>query len=503
LYLRHCAACHGKDGDGNGVAAAFLFPKPRDFGGSSFRLVSTTNGVPSAEDIHGVLERGMPGSSMPSWAHLSHQEHTLLVDEVRRLRVEGLKKLFIRQWIDDGEDPDDIDQDELQDFVESRSVPSDPSPVPNIAEPTAESIARGKDTYFKLSCHSCHGNEGKGDGQQKMVDTEGFPTSPRDFTLGIFKGNHDPKSVYWRVALGMPGSPMPATSNATEDQMVDLVHFIRSLSDDAAREAAVLRRERIVARSVDAVPPTADDEVWSASEPVTLRMVPLWWRDDANPDLEVQALHDGTTIAVRLSWMDESEDGHAARSQSFEDAVALELYRGDAEPFVGMGDPNSPVDVWFWDADRQGSPTGVEDVYPNTVVDRFPFSEAVVTSAELDRDGARTADQPDISLPARATGNAIVPTDDESGASSLSVGGPGSVTFRIPQSQLVDARGEWRDGRWTVVMTRALAVLSEADGVALQPGGRASVAFAVWDGSQKDRDGKKLITIWQDLELEK
>ncbi len=51
-------------------------------------------------------------------------------------------------------------------------------------------------------------------------------------------------------------------------------------------------------------------------------------------------------------------------------------------------------------------------------------------------------------------------------------------------------------------MTRAMAVGSEDDGVSLEPGDTASVAFAVWDGSQQDRDGKKLITIWQDLKLE-
>jgi hypothetical protein len=36
----------------------------------------------------------------------------------------------------------------------------------------------------------------------------------------------------------------------------------------------------------------------------------------------------------------------------------------------------------------------------------------------------------------------------------------------------------------------------------LTAGQRASIAFAVWDGGQQDRDGKKLVTIWQDLELE-
>jgi DMSO reductase family type II enzyme heme b subunit len=112
------------------------------------------------------------------------------------------------------------------------------------------------------------------------------------------------------------------------------------------------------------------------------------------------------------------------------------------------------------------------------------------------------ADQPDVSLPARASGNSIVPVSDESGGTSLTVGGPGSVTFRVPQSQLARARGTWSNGRWSVLMTRSLAVSPE-EGVSLEPGSRASVAFAVWDGSHRDRDGQKLITIWHDLDIEK
>jgi complex iron-sulfur molybdoenzyme family reductase subunit gamma len=74
------------------------------------------------------------------------------------------------------------------------------------------------------------------------------------------------------------------------------------------------------------------------------------------------------------------------------------------------------------------------------------------------------------------------------------------VTFRIPANALVEARGEWQDGRWAVVMTRPLAI-DPNGGVSLAPGARASMALAVWDGSKRDRDGKKLVTIWQDLLL--
>jgi DMSO reductase family type II enzyme heme b subunit len=51
-------------------------------------------------------------------------------------------------------------------------------------------------------------------------------------------------------------------------------------------------------------------------------------------------------------------------------------------------------------------------------------------------------------------------------------------------------------------MTRALKIGDADGGVTLEPGAKASVAFAIWDGGAKDRDGKKLVTIWQDLELE-
>jgi hypothetical protein len=37
----------------------------------------------------------------------------------------------------------------------------------------------------------------------------------------------------------------------------------------------------------------------------------------------------------------------------------------------------------------------------------------------------------------------------------------------------------------------------------LLPGTTVPVAFAVWDGSAGDRDGKKSVTIWQHLQLEK
>jgi DMSO reductase family type II enzyme heme b subunit len=66
----------------------------------------------------------------------------------------------------------------------------------------------------------------------------------------------------------------------------------------------------------------------------------------------------------------------------------------------------------------------------------------------------------------------------------------------------VKASGQWSSGKWTVVFIRPLVAAGEEEGIPLAPGGTASVAFALWDGAFRDRDGQKLISIWQDLTLE-
>jgi hypothetical protein len=255
-------------------------------------------------------------------------------------------------------------------------------------------------------------------------------------------------------------------------------------------------------KQVPSAPAAGDSPAWQQVAAFPIRTTPLWWRDDAEPDLTVQAVHDGKTICFRLSWVDPYPNQDSGRSENFKDAIAVELFRGKAEPFLGMGAADAPVDMWFWDADRQ-SADDIEKVNPNVVVDIYPFNETVAASAEYVREGTHSAAQPPISLPALAAGNQIVPSKKTRAASSLETAGPGSATFRPLKSQLVDAHGQWTEGRWTVVMTRALKVGAATAGVSLEPGTKASVAFAIWEGGAKDRDGKKLVSIWQDLEFER
>lgn len=508
LYAQHCAGCHGTSGDGQGPAAAFLFPKPRDFRQGRFRLVSTQNRVPSRRDLEDVLLRGMPGSAMPPWPQLSEAERGALVDEVLRIRRDAARELYIRllkeeQELTDAELAAPQVQQEIADFVQRMTTPGETTPVPEYVEPTPESIARGKQWYASAGCLPCHGPQGRGDGVQQMFDDEKLPTTPRDFVRGIFKGGDDFASLYRRIAYGMPGTPMPSATQLSSQQMLELVHYILSLSDEPTRRAAVLTRERIVAVRMASLPQSPEDTAWQQAPTSVVRLTPLWWRSDFDPQREVvyvQAAHDGATLVLRLSWPDATPNADATASEAFEDGIAVALHDAAMEPFLAMGGSDTPVSVWYWDADRQHDPD-VFARYQHAAVDWYPLQEGPVDTAEFQRPAAAPQHVPPLLAPPRATGNRIVPPGSGNGASELAARGPGTIGFRPASPAGLIARGVWSAQRWTVQMTGPLDQAAAAEAARGTGPRRLIAALAVWDGAHRDRDGQKLISIWQDLEL--
>jgi mono/diheme cytochrome c family protein len=450
----------------------------------------------------------MPGSSMPSWAHLSAADRKLLIAEIYRLTGEGARQRYIKSLLDEqGLTPEDLKaadvQEEIIAFVKTKTTPSESAAVPQIPASDAAAIARGKERFIAAGCASCHGNEGKGDGVKAMIDDDGFVTRPRDLTRGIYKGGHDPSSLFLRIARGMPGAPMPSAPTLTEPQVIDVIHFLRSLSTEEQRQASLLKREKVVALHVAALPADSDAAAWRSAAATQVGLTPLWWRDDATSLVRVQAVHDGRSIAFRLEWEDPTPNTHTAKVEAFKDAVALQVVRGTDEPFLGMGSKATPIDLWRWDADRGQPNSEVEDVNPRIVVDVYPFTEQLPTSAEYARAGTQTSNQADIALPAKAVGNQFTHAlPHPTGGSALTAAGLGSTTFRATKSQLVTASGRWNQGRWIVLLRRPLTVTSPEDGVSLAPGQTASVALAVWEGSHRDRNGQKQVSIWQDLVIE-
>ncbi len=432
------------------------------------------------------------------FTHLSEADRRALVEVVKTFVHDGVVDRVKKEAAEFGEE---VKPEELATALKIRMAPGPALVVPgDLPKPDEGSVARGKALYLK-TCASCHGNTGKGDGVQEQKDEFGLPIRPRDFTRGIFKGGRDRDQLYARIMLGVPGTPMPASPQLKPSEAGDMINYILSLSDPATAEKVEHKRTRIVARKLDTpLGETITDSAWT-NPSIPIVVSPLWWRDDADPDLHVLAIHDGQTLAIRLSWRDTTRNETAVRPQDFADMAAVELFQGDRsqEPFLGMGAHDGAVDLWLWNAATQADRAAYADVdstYPHMSVDFYPFEKAV----EAARPHA-TAGQPREFLPAWAVGNQRSDPTHILPGSNLQAQGPGSTTLRPRASQIVVSKGEWRDGTWSVVLRRPLLVESQA-GIPLEPGQRRSIAFAIWDGAAGDRNGQKLVSIWHDLELE-
>ncbi len=93
VYTRRCVGCHGRDGDGNGEAATFLSPRPRDFTAAIFKFRSTPSGsLPTDADLFRTVTRGVRGTAMPTWHELPMED---------RRAVIAFIKTFSPRWRDE------------------------------------------------------------------------------------------------------------------------------------------------------------------------------------------------------------------------------------------------------------------------------------------------------------------------------------------------------------------------------------------------------------------
>ncbi len=85
-FQRNCAACHGDRGAGDGPAAAALNPKPRNLATEPFK-----NGSSPAQ-VFQTIAKGLPGTPMIAFGHLSEDERWGLAYYVAELRSKPKKK---------------------------------------------------------------------------------------------------------------------------------------------------------------------------------------------------------------------------------------------------------------------------------------------------------------------------------------------------------------------------------------------------------------------------
>jgi mono/diheme cytochrome c family protein len=80
LFAANCSTCHGPAGRGDGPAGAGLSPPPRDL-----TRIAGWEERTRVSDLFRTLTRGLPGTQMPAFDYLSHEERFGLVHFVRSL----------------------------------------------------------------------------------------------------------------------------------------------------------------------------------------------------------------------------------------------------------------------------------------------------------------------------------------------------------------------------------------------------------------------------------
>lgn len=79
---------------------------------------------------------------------------------------------------------------------------------------------------FQEHCVLCHGERGDGRG----IRREGLSRPPRDFTDAGWRNRTSPRHVYFAIREGVRGTPMPSWKALDNEDVWDLVAYVRSLS---------------------------------------------------------------------------------------------------------------------------------------------------------------------------------------------------------------------------------------------------------------------------------
>ena len=181
------------------------------------------------------------------------------------------------------------------------------------------------------------------------------------------------------------------------------------------------------------------DSQWNSTSSVTYAMR---WVDDieglnaggTSSDVNVMAIHDGSNIALMMTWADPDESRDVFQTIEFADRAAIMF---NANRICHMGSENSPTNIWFWNA-------------------------------------------------------------ADNSVQNLLSGGLGTITHTptAPVNyDTIQVVNSWANGVWQVVFSRSLAGIDPDYQYDMYAGDSAlEVSFGTWDGGKQMRNGMKWIS---------
>ncbi|HSR53684.1 MAG TPA: c-type cytochrome [Acidobacteriota bacterium] len=484
LYDKNCAQCHGAEGDGLGVGADHLKPRPRDFTRGKYKIRTTPTGMlPTHEDLKSVIRRGMPYSSMPPWPNFSDQQLSNLAHYL---------KTFYRSW----DDP---------------AAHETPLDIPSAPSSSEESVERGRGLYVELGCVRCHGEEARGNGPaaREQTDDWGFHLRPADLTKPwTFRGGATYEDVYRTFMTGLNGTPMPAYQSIIpeESDRWALVHYVFSLSDSAEPNYASLARvvpasgEISLERGLEMF-----QEAPVARFPIVGQiMEPGRMFYPAAVDVEVRAVYDNSDIAILVQWNDiynEEEGGNdpsvqVPRWDSEAERARILL---DPSKFEGGG-ASAPADDPFADPFAAAPPEDAAseeggEAEPSEPEEQWSDAIAIQFPKELPA-GARK--------PYFLFGDAQNPV--ELWYAEMATKEPQLWLGRGSVSLTPDDTGEpfeftasFEHGRWSAIFKRPR---TSRRSISFEQDEFIPVAFSTWDGYNAERGNRRGLSQWFYLYIE-
>jgi len=492
LYLQYCAQCHGENGDGKGVAAPYLKPRPRDFTQGKYKIRSTPTGtLPTDDDLRRVIRMGMPYTGMPGWPQFSDQQLQQIVDHI---------KAFYPGF--EGQDPTPIDL---------------PSP-PSYSEESAE---KGRQVYEDLGCARCHGEQGRGDGfsAPTLTDDWGYHLRPADLTQPwTFRGGASRQDIYRTFMTGLNGTPMPSYADEGAlpvENRWPLVDYIYSLSGGQSNPNY---SNLVIARATDQELSLENGmEVMAGIEPSRFPLLGQIIQPGRNfypavVSLTVRAVYNLDQILILLQWNDMRAEVTGQNSPLLDaplfDPVAEDALERIGQPVGQSASPQSTSDDPFG---QESDPFAQED-------DPFaqdPAADALAGAAqgEIAPERSEFSDAVAIQFPKVLPEGVRRPyflLGDSENAVELWF-----VDLADPSPQIFDGRGSdavvagegepfqvstnYQNGQWSVLFLRSR---SSRRSVSFLEDEFVPAAFSVWDGFNRERGNKRSITGWYHFYLE-
>ena len=219
LYREYCAQCHGFTGKGDGPAASGLEPKPAIHANMPFEKLPM-------EYLYNVINHGgvAVGKSpnMPYWGLTIGQQGVADVIAYLKVTFKGVPDIAAASG-----------GGQANACVQPRKTakaPEDFLTRTNLLSSSASSIQAGKELFLKtaqpVACVMCHGEQGDGKGLMGAA----LVPPPRNFTCGPMMHDIPDGQLFWIIKNGSPGTGMMSFATLPDEQVWQLIHYIRSLA---------------------------------------------------------------------------------------------------------------------------------------------------------------------------------------------------------------------------------------------------------------------------------